>query len=121
MDYLKELDTLGRRIKYIRMSKGLNQGDFAKTMDVETNIAVSRWETDKAIPSLDTLIKMSEVGKVTLDWLIKGGSTELALMSVKDNGLDYKTKIDELAELNKKLQNELDALERVLLKKLNNQ
>lgn len=64
---------LGLKIKSIRLTKGLNQGEFGAlfTPGADKSI-VSRWEKGISIPSADRLKIISEIGNITIDDLIYG-------------------------------------------------
>lgn len=58
------------KIYSLRKEKGLTQTDLAEKLNVSRQ-AVSRWEMGTAKPEVDTLIAMSELFEVTLDYLLK--------------------------------------------------
>lgn len=67
--------TIGNNIKTFRTKKEMTQKDLADELHV-TAQAVSRWENDDVEPSLDTLMKLTEVLGCTLDELFGKGPTE---------------------------------------------
>ena len=58
----------GERLKEIRLEKGLKQADIAKSLNISGN-TVHAWETDKQEPSMTTILKLSEILEVSLDYL----------------------------------------------------
>jgi len=58
----------GERLREIRTEKRLKQTDIAKMLNVSGN-TVHGWETDKQEPSMATLLKLSEILGVSLDYL----------------------------------------------------
>ncbi len=58
----------GERLKEIRTEKHLKQTDIAKMLNVSGN-TVHAWETDKQEPSMSTLLMLSEILEVSLDYL----------------------------------------------------
>lgn len=60
---------IGSNIKEYRLKKGLTQKDLAEQLCV-TYQAVSRWEKDEVQPSIDSLIKMTQIFNCTFDELI---------------------------------------------------
>ena len=61
MNYLRDIDLLqkfGKRIKKIRLEKGLTQKELALEMDVEIS-QISRIERGLVNPTLTTLIKLA--------------------------------------------------------------
>ncbi|PKN71229.1 MAG: hypothetical protein CVU54_02065 [Deltaproteobacteria bacterium HGW-Deltaproteobacteria-12] len=67
--------TLGERIKKIRKDKKLNQADFALKIGLESPMAISAYENNQTEPDISKLIKISEIGNITLDELITGVTT----------------------------------------------
>lgn len=61
--------TLAERIHKARIAHRLSQHELAAKVEV-TNQAVSAWETGKARPSIDLLVKLADLFQVTLDWLM---------------------------------------------------
>ncbi len=61
--------TFGQRLKAYRKEKGLSQDKLASIMYV-TRQSVSQWENDKTMPSVDLLLKLSEVFGVSVDVLL---------------------------------------------------
>lgn len=59
----------GKRLKEIRTEKHLKQTDIAKMLNVSGN-TVHSWETNKQEPSMTTLLKLSEILEVSLDYLL---------------------------------------------------
>lgn len=64
----------GERIKYLRRKNNLKQEDLAILLKV-THPTVSKWELEKAEPSIEFLIKLSEIFNVSIDYLV--GSTSI--------------------------------------------
>jgi phage repressor protein C with HTH and peptisase S24 domain len=62
---------LGKRIESIRKQFGLSQSKFGKIFKVSQN-SVSAWEKGRSEPEADDLVKLAELGHVTLDWLLTG-------------------------------------------------
>ena len=59
----------GERIKALRLSLGLNQVEFAKTLSV-TKQSVSNWENENIQPSIDMLTKIAKFYSVSADYLL---------------------------------------------------
>jgi transcriptional regulator with XRE-family HTH domain len=68
------LDTLGKRLKYIRKQHSLTQIEFAKQIGVSQG-TLSDLEKDNCKPSVDTLVSLRVNFSVDLNWLLTGGST----------------------------------------------
>lgn len=58
----------GERLKEIRTEKYLKQTDIAEMLNVSGN-TVYAWKNDKQEPSMATLLKLSEILEVPLDYL----------------------------------------------------
>ncbi|MCL4478382.1 MAG: helix-turn-helix transcriptional regulator [Deltaproteobacteria bacterium] len=63
--------TMGQRIRLIR--KDMSQTAFGKLLG-KSQDAVSVYENDQITPSLEALVKIAEMGNVTVDWLFHGPS-----------------------------------------------
>ena len=63
------MSTLGVRIQEGRKAAGLSQEALGEKLQVSRQ-AVSKWESDAAIPELDKLIAMSRIFGVTIDQLL---------------------------------------------------
>lgn len=59
----------GERMKALRLSLGLNQVEFAKTLSV-TKQSVSNWENENIQPSIDMLTKIAKLYSVSADYLL---------------------------------------------------
>ena len=61
--------TIGQRIASRRKLQNLSQETLAERLNVSRQ-AVSRWESDSAIPEIDKLIGLSKVFDVSVGWLL---------------------------------------------------
>ena len=61
--------TLGQRIAAQRKKIGLSQEALAEKLDVSRQ-AVSKWESDGAIPEIDKLIALCKIFDVRIGWLL---------------------------------------------------
>ena len=61
--------TLGERIQYFRKRAGLSQEGLAERLGVSRQ-AVSKWETDEALPDAERIISLAVVLGVTTDALL---------------------------------------------------
>jgi transcriptional regulator with XRE-family HTH domain len=62
--------TLGVRIRGIRKGLKLNQIDFARELGFKSATAVSKYEDNSRTPGKNKLIKIAEMGNITLDALL---------------------------------------------------
>jgi len=61
--------TLNENIKRLRLARGLNQVEFAKSMGVSKQ-CVSNWENDNVMPSIEMLVKIADFFNVTTDYIL---------------------------------------------------
>ena len=61
--------TFGEKLKKIRTDNNMTQEDLAEKIYV-TRTAVSKWETDKGYPSIDSLKQLSNLFHISLDELV---------------------------------------------------
>lgn len=91
-----DLHLIGRRIKELRLSRGLTQSEFAKILSVSFQ-AVSSWERGIAPPDIENLINIASHFGVLVDTLlapqseslylgIDGGGTKTEFAVVSDSG-----------------------------------
>ena len=66
--------TLGERIRDERKKRGLPQEELADILNVSRQ-AITKWETDRGIPDIANLIRISEEFEISLDELIKGDNS----------------------------------------------
>lgn len=80
----------GKFIKVLRKSHNLTQEKLGEILFV-TRKAVSKWETGRACPSIDTLKKMSESLGVSLEDIIEGDFEKLEALLKKNDNVVYRT------------------------------
>jgi len=61
-------ETLGSRIRGLRESLGMTQTDLATSLDL-TQAAVSQLESDRHLPSYETLVALADVLCTSTDYL----------------------------------------------------
>lgn len=59
----------GERLKELRTERNLSQKDLAKILGT-TNSSICDWETDRAQPDMEMLVKLADYFKVTVDYLL---------------------------------------------------
>ena len=67
--------TFGEKLKKLRIDNGLTQDELAEKIYV-TRTAISKWETDKGYPSIDSLKQLSNLFEVSIDELISDSDME---------------------------------------------
>ena len=60
--------TIGQRIAQERKNLGLSQEALGEKMGVSRQ-AISKWESDGAVPEIDKLIALSKLFGVSIGWL----------------------------------------------------
>lgn len=63
------------RIQHLRKAEGLSQEELADKVGVSRQ-AVSKWESGQSTPELDKVVMMSDLFKVTTDYILKGVEPE---------------------------------------------
>lgn len=66
---------VGRRIKNIRLSKGLTLDGVGKILKADTS-NICRWENGKMLPSKNRIYKISKFAGITVNQLLYGGSEQ---------------------------------------------
>lgn len=66
--------TLGEKISKLRQENNITQEQLASMFGVSRQ-AISKWESDVAYPETDKLLKMSEMFKCSLDYLLRDRET----------------------------------------------
>ncbi len=75
--------SIGERIKELRQNSNLTQEELACQLYVTRN-AISKWETDRGIPSIDNLKNLSTIFNVSLDNLVNEvDQTNIAIDNMK--------------------------------------
>ena len=83
---------LGKKIQFYRKEKALSQEALGKLLFV-TRQTVSLWEKDQTLPSLDNIVRLSEIFGITVDELLSDkelslSSADTAVRSELDGGGD---------------------------------
>lgn len=60
---------LGQRINELRLAFGWSQVELAKKLNVSKQ-TVSNWENDNIQPSIEMLLRLSQIFNVTTDYLL---------------------------------------------------
>lgn len=66
--------TTGEKIRRLRRRHGLSQEQLADALGL-TRQAVSRWETENAVPETGVIVRLSDLFGVTTDYLLKEQSS----------------------------------------------
>jgi transcriptional regulator with XRE-family HTH domain len=65
---------LSENIRILRKANGIPQEELAQKLNVSRQV-VSKWETDKSDPPIDTLISLADIYGISLDKLVRGAIT----------------------------------------------
>lgn len=95
------LEKIGGRIKYLRIKEGMTQAQLSEIIGLSKG-NISSLEKNRYEPSAKSLIKLSELFKVTTDWILLGN-------------VDLKTNSDDKIQINFKIQDEGNAAIKALL------
>lgn len=63
------LNSLGKRIAYLRKRSNLTQRQLMNILDFEN---LSRYENDERKPNIDIIVKLSKHFKISTDWILTG-------------------------------------------------
>ena len=78
-------ERIGKYIKFLRERNNLTQEELAKKVPV-TREAVSKWETGRRIPDIETLLILSNMFNVSIESLLSGEESNNAVVNLyKDN------------------------------------
>ena len=66
------MDTIGKRIKHARLSRGLTQAQLSELLGKNNNVEVNRWENDKQAPTPTSAKHIAKALDITLEWLMHG-------------------------------------------------
>lgn len=115
---------LGKNIRFLRKSAKMSQTDLAEKIDVVTT-SVSGYESEKATPSFDVLLKMAEIFEVSLDDLVHkdmeregAGPAKVRPPAPQEEALKLKESIQDKLELIRLLKLRVAELEREIRRRL---
>jgi transcriptional regulator with XRE-family HTH domain len=81
--------TLGEKIKAARKGAGLTQEQLAEKLIVSRQ-AITKWESDKGLPDIENLKRLSKLLNVSIDYLLDDGkSMDLTVIREEINLEDY--------------------------------
>lgn len=74
---------LNKKIRELRLAKGMNQVELANALSVSKQ-TVSNWENNNIQPSVDMLVKIADYFSVSTDYLLCRNNTK----SINADGLN---------------------------------
>jgi DNA-binding XRE family transcriptional regulator len=108
---------IAKNFRKLRSFKGLNQTEFAEIFGI-TRSTVGSYEEGRAEPKLDTLIKVADYFKLTVDDIIRKELTvnKIAGFEYPETTKgEYKELMNKMKEMNKRMES-MDALLHKLIK-----
>lgn len=104
------MSTFGERLKIARNKKKLTGEQIANLLGSGSKQTVSSWEKNRTYPETGTIIKLSNILGVTIDWLLTGENTKTyelpegkALIATEEYMEYLKYKTEKLETENKRL------------------
>ena len=115
---------LGRRIKDLRKSHGLTQEELGKKINV-TKVSISCYENETRTPSLETLLELSEIFGVDLNYLfgrdkfvVKDSDTEYGLYMAEEE-IEFMKELRKNHSLHNKIVEDPKRIAELIGKKIN--
>lgn len=93
-----EINTIGQRIKYLRISRGLSLQELAELLG-KSKGNISGYENDKFEPSAKTIISLAKYFEISTDWILNGVSFQNqnlgSDMEIRNNSFSNSSNITE--------------------------
>ncbi len=64
-----QLNSVGTRIRELRAEKKLSQAELGEILSVSQD-TISLWENCKSLPTVEIILKLSEIFEVSCDYLL---------------------------------------------------
>ena len=71
------METIGDRLRKLREREGMSQQQLADEMHFGSRSMVSQFESSSRALTIDALLEYSARFKVTADWILRGGETDI--------------------------------------------
>jgi len=85
---------IGDKIKTLRMKKHITQEELANLLYV-TPQAISKWEKGISVPDTAILIPLSDIFKVSVDFLLRDETNDEKVINIVKNALRFDYTIDD--------------------------
>jgi transcriptional regulator with XRE-family HTH domain len=85
--------TTGEKIRRLRKKQNMSQEQLGNILGLSRQ-AVSRWETENAVPETAVILKLSEVFCVTTDYLLKESADEIIEYGEKEKETKVKYNVN---------------------------
>ena len=79
------------KLAFLRDRGGMSQADLASQLHISRQ-AVSRWENGTCKPPLDTMVTLSNIYGVSLDWLCDDSQSELPHPKLETSSTEVEAK-----------------------------
>lgn len=103
--------TLSEKIMNLRKKKGWSQEELAERLDISRQ-SVSKWESGESVPTLEKVIRISEIFEVSTDYLLKDDFKEEK--TDKRESSIYMNKIEESSYINNRNISSDIAIDRII-------
>lgn len=102
MNDIKDLDSLGSRIKFIRdRVMHITQDKLAEMLGLSGKAVISNWEKGQNEPSVHNLVTITKLSKTSIKWLLTGEGSPLLKDYKKDKSNNYGITKEELELITK--------------------
>lgn len=91
---IKELDTFGKRMRFIMDTKDIKNVDLAAELNLAPN-TISSYLNDKRSPDLVTLTKIADFLNVNVDFLLRRTDDYATYIHKEINGKDIEVEFDD--------------------------
>ena len=95
------MEILSKRIKELRKEKKWSQDDLAKKIDAADSRQISRYETGRITPSVETTVKIAQAFDVTTDYLLLENAPRKPFLLEDRQALNQLETIQKLSEKDK--------------------
>ena len=103
--------TLSEKIMNLRKKNGWSQEELAERLDISRQ-SVSKWESGESVPTLEKLIRISEIFEVSTDYLLKDNFKEEKFD--RNESSIYMNKIEESSYINNRNISSDIAIDRII-------
>ena len=103
--------TLSEKIMNLRKKNGWSQEELAERLDISRQ-SVSKWESGESVPTLEKIIKISEIFDVSTDYLLKDDFKEEKFD--RNESSIYMNKIEESSYINNRNISSDIAIDRII-------
>jgi len=92
------MEILSKRIRELRKEKKWSQDDLAKKIEAADSRQISRYETGRITPSVETTVKIAQAFDVTTDYLLTENAPRKPFIMGDKEALRHLESIQKLSE-----------------------